>query len=68
MPKYPNVSNEYPKNKGGKCLVCKQEGADTKVVVQYSMFRGDDEVYIVHRNCIKGKPRQLILDILQKEK
>ncbi len=53
------MSLEYPRAGGiqkvggkGLCLVCGGIKADARIAIQYSIFRGDDDVLKVHRDCL----------------
>lgn len=48
---YPRVGSKQ-KAKGGQCKICGKQNADLRVDVQFNVFRGDDEVYKVHKSCI----------------
>lgn len=38
---------------GGMCIVCGQNKAESWVDVQVTWFRGDDDVYHIHKDCYK---------------
>ena len=52
---YPKISEKikisHPK---GLCHFCNQPKADTKIIMEVDIFRGNDRVYKVHSECIKN--------------
>jgi hypothetical protein len=43
----------FPKNnKKGKCFYCEAPKSDTIIEVYVNWFRGDDDIYYVHKQCI----------------
>ena len=59
--KYPRLGSWYVFRGERPCAICKQPGADAVMPVQVNWFRGDDDVHIVHKECIKGKKDEQIL-------
>jgi len=76
--KYPRISGregQYRLDKAtrkhipenhGTCFMCKQSGAFVRVTVQYTIFRGDDDVFYAHKDCIKGKKEGELLEAISK--
>ena len=63
QPKYPRVG-EIVRSRRGRCRLCSQPKSDTAIVVQVNWLRGDDAVFPVHAECIKGKKSHELLQIL----
>jgi len=51
--KYPYIhsTSKLRKHKG-LCKICLEPKSDTRVDVAFNVFRGDDSVYTVHRDCL----------------
>ena len=68
------MAKEYPRigsiqklyKPKGLCRICGQNKSDHKVDVEINIFRGDDEVYKVHRKCLMALPPKESSEILLK--
>ena len=66
MTDYPRVSNRWRVHGRGPCAVCGGSGgADILVTIQVSEMRGDDEVYLAHRQCIHGRKSADLIEIFR---
>jgi hypothetical protein len=54
----------YPK---GLCKICGKNKSDSRIDVQVTSFRGDDEVYNVHKSCLHDVGWAGFRDIYLKE-
>lgn len=67
---YPYISEKLKlrgKQASGLCVFCGQPRSDMRLVVQVNWFRGDDEVFKVHGDCIKGKHAPQLIDMLKEK-
>lgn len=65
MKTYPNISEIYPHRVGGKCRLCGKKDADSRMVIQISIFRGDDDVVLVHKECTKGNKSIVLAELIE---
>lgn len=65
---YPRIGNRRSDTPKGNCVLCGKPKADYRVDVEFNWFRGDDEVYKVHKLCQKNmKGDDLLKRLLKKE-
>jgi len=62
MKDYPRIGSidrkTYPR---GLCKICGCNKSDSEITIEYTYMRGDDDVFSVHKKCIKAlKPNQFI--------
>lgn len=49
---YPKIGQIVSKHKQGLCKICGGNKSDSYVNVQVNWFRGDDEVFNIHKKCV----------------
>lgn len=60
--KYPKIGHEYHKGMPkGVCCICGENKSDMSVSVQINCLRGDDDVYNVHKKCLRDGGYKKIL-------
>lgn len=55
MPRYPNIHSIIPLYNCQKpCKICGKEHADRRIEIRFNSFRGSNEKYYIHQECIDG--------------
>lgn len=62
--KYPRIGKYHSTEQGGLCVLCGENKAHYRVIVEVSHMRGDDQVYKVHKTCVHGKRDSDVLVML----
>ena len=45
--------------------MCGKKDADSRMVIQTSIFRGDDDVVLVHKECTKGNKSIVLAKLIE---
>lgn len=63
---YPKLGQIVSKHKQGICKICGENKSDQHVYVQINWFRGDDEVFNVHKKCgVKIGVKNLLQELIK---
>lgn len=62
MKQYPRIGSRNKLKGARQCRICGSPGADERIDIQVSWFRGEDEVLLVHSECANGLDANALLD------
>lgn len=63
MSEYPRIGETIDLyKKRGICRLCGENKSDMRIDIQINNFRGDDEVFTVHKKCFKNGGNDRILN------
>jgi len=60
---YPRVGDVHNVRPQGRCIKCNEPRANARVAIQVNIFRGDDVVVKIHRDCLKPLSNNDVIEL-----